>query len=445
MKSALEQIVNAVLYEGYILYPYRASSKKNQRERFTFGRVYPQAFSEKENGAEACAMQTECLFRAPGHQARLKITFGFLQPVMRNIGAMEKVPGKDAETEKVQFREVPLLEVAGNIFQAWTEAVERTVSIGVRDFSEATNISFTFPPTENREEIRNEEGQVAGVVVRRQEFLEGRIEARITQLQKDLFRICVRVTNLSDIEDLSARQKVLPHTFASSHFTLELENGQFLSLLETPPEFKTYAEGCKHIGCWPVLVGDKSADDRRTMLASPIFLYDYPEIATESVGEFFDGTEIDEMLALRVLTMSDEEKREIQTEEVSRRILERTNALTADDFLKLHGTMRDPTVLSEEFFNPGNPVRTVTAAGTELKHGDRVIIRPKRRADAFDLILSGKTAVIEAVEQDLEGQIHVAVVLESDPGGDLGIARQPGHRFFYCADEVEPLKTEAAA
>lgn len=441
MRSTLEQLVNAVLYEGYILYPYRASSKKNQRERFTFGRVYPQAFSEKENGAEACAMQTECLFQISGEQTRLNVTFGFLQPVMRTIGMMESVPSRDAETEHIQFQGIP------RPVQPWMESVERKVSIIVRDFPESANISFIFPPTESQEEIKDENGEIACVVMRRHECLEGQIEARFTKLQKDLLKICVRVVNRSAIEPaaLHVPQQVLLRTFASSHFTLELENGQFLSLLETPPEFKAYAQECENIGCWPVLVGDKSVNERGTMLASPILLYDYPEIAPESAGEFFDGTEIDEMLALRVLTLSDEEKREMRMEEFPRKILERTSALTANDFLKLHGVLREPRVLSEEFFNPGEPMQKVTAAVTRLKPGDRVVIRPKRRADALDLILSGKIAIIEAIEQDLEGQFHVAVVLENDPGHDLGVARQPGHRFFYGVDEVDPLKPEARA
>ena len=69
--------------------------------------------------------------------------------------------------------------------------------------------------------------------------------------------------------------------------------------------------------------------------------------------------------------------------------------------------------------------------GIELKKGDRVRIRPKKRADVMDMALNGKIAIIEAVEQDVEEQIHFALILEDDPGKDLGFMRQPGHRFFY--------------
>lgn len=447
MKSALEQIVNAVLYEGYILYPYRASSPKNQRQRFTFGRVYPQIFSEKENGAEPCAMQTECLFRARTESPRLKITLGFLQPIAREIGAFETILEKLPEDGAFRFQNVPQLEVAGKTFQAWMEAVERAVSTNVNNFDAPVGMSFVCPASENRESIQNENGGIAGVILRRHELLEGRIETKVTRLQDDLFRICARVVNLSSVnrDEIEKAENVLLRTFASTHFTLEAEGGEFVSLLEPPPELKAYAEDCKNIGCWPVLAGDKAAGDRKTILASPIILYDYPEIAPESAGEFFDGTEIDEMLALRVVTLSDAEKREMQGEEFSRRILERTSALEPNEFQRLHGTRRDLDAADESFFNPAQRLERVTVEGTEFKIGDRVVIRPKRRADAIDLMLSGKLAIIEALEQNVDGEVHLALVLENDPGLELGMARQPGHRFFYTPDEVEPARREEAA
>lgn len=75
----------------------------------------------------------------------------------------------------------------------------------------------------------------------------------------------------------------------------------------------------------------------------------------------------------------------------------------------------------------------------EFKQGDRVRLKPRARGDVFDLALAGKTAVIEAIEEDYEGHAHLAVVLDDDPGRDLGMLRQPGHRFFFSVEEVEPL------
>jgi len=85
-----------------------------------------------------------------------------------------------------------------------------------------------------------------------------------------------------------------------------------------------------------------------------------------------------------------------------------------------------------------NPVESFDANGVELRAGSRVILRPRQGGDVFDLALAGKAAVIEAIEQDYEGKFHFAVVLEDDPGMDLGMLRQPGHRFFFNPEEVEP-------
>jgi hydrogenase maturation protease len=191
-------------------------------------------------------------------------------------------------------------------------------------------------------------------------------------------------------------------------------------------------------------VGEEAQAQRDTMLSSPIILYDYPQIAPESVGGFFDGTEIDEMLTLRVLTMTENEKLEMrQVDEYARRILERTETVGAENLLKLHGTMREVKP-PEDFFQATTPLANVMAQGRELRAGDIVKIRPKNRADAIDMMLAGKTAMIEAIEQDAEGRIHLGLVVEDDPGKDLGLARQPGHRFFYGLDEIEPLREASA-
>ncbi|MGB7922561.1 MAG: hypothetical protein WCF57_04895 [Pyrinomonadaceae bacterium] len=85
------------------------------------------------------------------------------------------------------------------------------------------------------------------------------------------------------------------------------------------------------------------------------------------------------------------------------------------------------------------PVEGVRVGGVELKQGDRVRLRPRGRSDIFDIALAGQIAIIESIEQDYENKVHLAVVLEDDPGRDLGMLRQPGHRFFFSPEEVEPL------
>ncbi len=453
--TLLDQIVNAVLYEGYILYPYRPSSKKNRRERFTFGRIYPEAYSRAQNGAEPCVMQTECLVETSGPAATLEVSVRFLQPMPREIGA-PRGPVTEGNEIEPGFQIVPELRVDGELFQSWHEAVEREVQVagGVALRSDAKaesavaprRASFHFPAAKTTEPIRDRHGQVAGVMVRRHEAVAGMVEIGTAVLGANLLKVTVRIVNQTAVPAaaLADPEAVLMRTLASTHTILHVTGGAFVSLTAPPAEHQQAAAGCRNLGTWPVLVGEEAKQERDTLLSSPIILADYPRIAPESAGPLFDGTEIDEILTLRILTLSEEEKLEMRrVDEQARRLLERTEALTEDALRKLHGTMRPaPTgapVEFDDFFGAHTRLQGVTVGGVYLQAGARVRIRPKARADLIDMALAGQTAVVEAVEQDAEGRIYLAVVLENDPGKDLGLLRQPGHRFFYGVEEVEPL------
>jgi hydrogenase maturation protease len=263
-------------------------------------------------------------------------------------------------------------------------------------------------------------------------------------VEPDAAKIRVRISNQTPLrrELLENQEAVTLRTFASTHTVLHAAGGECISLLDPPGQYLEVAKACKQIGTWPVLVGDEKKAEHDLMLSSPIILYDYPKVAPESAGDLFDGAEIDEILTLRIRTMTDAEKSEMrQVDEHARRILERTENLAPADLLKMHGVMREvQRPADEQFFNPDKPLEEVTVRGVKLKAGDKVQIRPKKRADAMDIVLSGRVAIIESVQQDVEGEVHFALILEDDPGRDLGVMRQPGHRFFYGADEVEPLK-----
>lgn len=439
MKSPLlDQIVHAVLYEGYILYPYRPSSKKNQRERFTFGRVYPKIYSELEKGAEPCVNQTECLARVPADRTTLEVTVRFLHPIWREAGMMKG--------EKNTFEPVPELIRDGVIHQSWQEAVERevTVNVSLNGPSPAGHrcMWFSFPAMQELASIDTPSGDAPLALRRRQEALEGMIQVEAAPLDKGIFRITVQISNMTPISATKCgdQDAVLMRTFASTHTILYLTGGEFVSLLDPPAELKQAASLCNNLGTWPVLVGDEARSERHTMLSSPIILYDYPKVAPESAGAFFDATEIDEMLTLRVLTMTDREKFEMRNvDPFARQILERTEAMSKNGFLKMHGVMRDCKE-AEAFFNPTTPPPSIRVGGRPLRPGSTVRIHPKNRADAFDMMLEGKIAYVEAIEHDAEGKAHVAVVVEDDPGRDLGLARHPGHRFFYSTDEIEVLE-----
>jgi hypothetical protein len=89
--------------------------------------------------------------------------------------------------------------------------------------------------------------------------------------------------------------------------------------------------------------------------------------------------------------------------------------------------------------NDRRRVECIHVGPAEIRQGDRLRLRPRGRADILDLALAGMTATVEAIEQDYEGQVYLAVTVDDDPGKDLGALRQPGHRFFFRPDEVEPL------
>jgi hypothetical protein len=449
--STVDRIANAVLYEGYILYPYRASSCKN-RQRFTFGRVYPRAYGEAQSGAEPSAMQTECLLRSEGEMPDLEIRVRFLHPMTRAIGLLSapvrELPA-DIESESGSFLLVPELRIDDKLYQTWQEAVEREVRSSRQPLhalvTQPLSVRFSFVSSLTFDPIRDRQSQVIGAIIRRQQSVEGTIHIAVHPVGRKVFKVRVTVENhtpLSD-RDLDQQEEVLMRTFASTHTILESDRGEFFSLMDPPEAYAEASATCSNIGTWPVLVGEKDKGEAGTMLSSPIILYDYPEIASESPGEFFDGTEIDEILTLRVLTMTDQEKWEMsQVDEHARQILNRTEALPEEDFWKMHGTIRGSKFSSEGFFDPNTRLESVSVDGTDLRVGDRVQIRPQGRADVIDLALEGRIALIESIEQDAENRVYLALVLEEDPGKDLGMLRQPGHRFFYGLNEVEPVTTD---
>ena len=166
------------------------------------------------------------------------------------------------------------------------------------------------------------------------------------------------------------------------------------------------------------------------MLASPIILYDYPQIAPESPGLLFDSSEIDQLLILNTQLLTDEEKEEVRaTDPRASELLARAEAFSAADAALFRGRL-----LRED-----NPPESVTIAGAEVRPGSLVRLRPRGRADIFDLVLNGQIATVESIEQDFDERIQLAVTLQDDPGHDLGMARLPGHRFFFSPGEVEPL------
>lgn len=349
-RAIVDQVVAAVLYEGYILYPYRPSLKN--RQRWTFGGLCPRAYSEAHAGADPWGLYTECLVHGSPDTV-LDVSVGFLHLTERRIGRLAHPLADLPDHHDWPFELVEALRVNGTLHQAWQEAVERRVDVAGMTLGslvvEARLEGFRFPASRTREPLRDAEGQLQGVILREQEAIEGTVEIAAKQVDEGLFRIRTEVLNRSELENAwqVSRDAALLRGLVSTHAVLGVRRGEFLSLTDPPPAWRDVAAACRNVGAWPVLVGEPGQRD--TMLAAPIILYDYPQVAHESPGEFFDSTEIDELLTLRIRTLTDQEKQAMQgVDPRAAALLERAESMAREELMDLHGALRGLRPVEEE-------------------------------------------------------------------------------------------------
>jgi hypothetical protein len=295
-------------------------------------------------------------------------------------------------------------------------------------------------------------------------------------------RLRARLENRSAAAGLETRDDGLRSALIAAHLLIGVPGGRFLSMTD-PPEWATGAVAeCENTGTWPVLAGPEDCAD--LLLSSPVILYDHPEVAAESAGDLFDATEIDEILTLRTLALTDAEKREARsTDSRAADLLDRLDHLPPEMLDRMHGAIRylrsvpgqapgpgagrpgggrpggdepaggglddlgEPPVFTTPdtpWWDPGADSSVspdtdhVLVAGVRVARGSRVLMRPgSRRADAQDIFLAGREAQVEAVLQDVDGQVHLAVTPVDDPAADL--QRSHGRFLYFAPDEVEPL------
>ena len=433
-------MADAVLYEGYILYPYRASSQKNQ-SRWQFGVVMAPGYAAAEE-SEACVTRAECVLEHTG-QPSVTVLLRFLQVQRRT----------SAEGE-------------------WDEAVEREVEVT----AEAAALSGSGPGVRHAFTIEGGEDREDGVV-RRREPLAGAITVRAAEVPGPwrAVRLQVLVENRTELAVAPRhRDDALPTAFIAAHTILVVTGGDFISMTD-PPEWAAPAVAeCRNEGGWPVLADPDGG--RRVVLSSPIILYDHPELAAESPGELYDGTEIDEILTLRTLALSDAEKAEARaTDPRAAALLDRVESMDPQTMARLHGTIRSlrpvagqpggqpagqPDPLAAGDAGPVDPgpvpmpdapwwdpeadasvspdTDSVTIGGREVSRGSRVVLRPgARRADAQDMFLVGRLAEVQAVLHDVDDTPYLAVSLAGQPDEDIRIAH--GRFLYFMTDEVEPV------
>jgi len=302
--------------------------------------------------------------------------------------------------------------------EPWSEAVERSI-----DTDELALAALCQKP--RRVELLLEASRtVADGVERRGEALRAVLDVAATRLEVGLFRLTVCIENTTDdVAEALDRGRAELAALVSTHTLLTCRDGCFVSQVDPPADVAAHARACRSEGVWPVLLGDEQTAS--VMLSSPIILPDYPQIAKASPGDLFDATEIDEILSLRIRTLSEEEREEaLATDPRAREIVERSEALGEEELLALHGVC----ALSKR----------EEAAQRVFEPGDAVVLRPRAGGDVLDLALRGEAATVLAREQDVDGRVYYTVTVDADPGRDLGALGQPGHRFFFGADELEP-------
>ena len=438
--DAVRSIADAVLYEGYILYPYRASSQKNQ-SRWQFGVVMAPGYAATDP-SERTFTQAECVLTHTG------------QPVVRVL---------------LRFLQVQRRTTEGS-GQGWDEAVEREIEVtadAAALLSDGVVEEFAIPGGQEREPLDEPDGPHGTgprYAVRRREPLAGAVSVRAIEVPGPwrAVRLEVRVENRTAVSPVPQRREdALPSALIAAHTIISVSGGEFISMTDPPIWAQPAVAECQNEGGWPVLADPGGG--RQVVLSSPIILYDHPELAAESPGELYDGTEIDEILTLRTLALSDEEKAEARaTDPRAAALLDRVESMDAETMARLHGTIRSlrpaagqpggadhsgaeqaaPWWDPEADASVSPDTDTVTINGQQISRGSLVRLRPgARRADAQDMFLVGRLAEVQAVLYDVDDNPYLAVSLAGQPDEDLRIAH--GRFLYFSTDEVEPGEAPA--
>jgi hypothetical protein len=394
MNSSIEDLVRSLLFEGYALYPYTPGVKNATPT--PFGIVYPPAYAEAQPAAFSM-LRLEAVVEA-GPDARLSGTVLFLQATGERHEATER---------SLELGPVTLADLArGPLREA-----------------------FGFPMDDGE--------------------LRGRVAMRAEPLSADLARIRLCVHNETEIPDAeeASRGEALRRGLVSTHPLLEVERGRFISPLERHGAEGEAALANEPVNTFPVLVGDQDA----AVLGAAIVLPDHPELAPESLGNLFDNTEIEEALLLHVHALSDDERDQIAGQDPAvREMIERAESTTGDEIMGLHGrlTYTEPEA-DQQIAGSGGPPKPppgldqiqgekeIAAAGTTVRLGDKIVLRPGTEGDVYDKILHGRTATVERIYRGYDERIYLGVTVDDDPGQEL--LRETGRFLFFFADEVEPV------
>ncbi len=448
-------IADAVLYEGYLLYPYRASSSKN-RSRWQFGVVGPPGAFDAGIG-EDDTLSAQFLIDG---DSEVSLVVRFLQLQHRRA---ERAAGDG------RFEPVDELTSGLQSWVTWDEAVECELTYGPFDLADLVEPRTVEVAVADGEDVEPVEG---GRLIRSRAAIRAELGI-VVERDGALNRVSVTVQNTG--AQAADKDSAIATSLIGTHVIAEVVGGEFVSLLEPPDPAIGAVSRCRRHRCFPVLAGKPG--ERDLLLISPIILYDHPEIAEQSEGALYDSCEIDEILTLRVMTMTDEEKAQARaTDPLAAAIIDRCDSMSPEAMQQLHGILRNPhqpgldgdaprfDELDDQMRSAGlipevpegvdwwDPladkavrpdIDAVLVNGVRVSAGSRVRLRPSRRADAQDIFFAGRSARVVSVHEDVDGEQYVGVIVEDDP--EVEMPDSYGRYLYFAPDEVEPLETRVVS
>jgi hydrogenase maturation protease len=429
-------VADAVLFEGYLLYPYRASAQKN-RLRWQFGVLTPD-----DDGSEPTRNRTECLFEPTTAAGDLHLRLRFLQVQARTPQTPDGTPVAELVVDDVRHLR-------------FEEGVPRQVDavLAVADLLDGeVVIPIRMPAQTATEELRDATGAPAGLVERQCWDVQGRIVVSLTDVAGPylVHRLRLDVANDGSCRSRAPREEVLRSSLIAAHTVVAARPGSFLSPVDPPEWAKVATKELVNQHTWPVLAGP--ADRADLLLSSPIILADHPQLAPESTVDLFDGLENDEILTLRTMVLTDAEKAEARaTDPRAAGIIDAVEAMPPEILERLHGAIRsmkpavpgpDRPADRQPWWDPGQDAAvdpdtdSALVGGVEVARGSAVVLRPGRSSDAQDRFLDGMRATVQAVVHDVDGGVHVAVSVDGDPAAEMQLAH--GRFRYFRPDELEP-------
>ena len=385
MAEQLEHLLDSLLWEGYALYPYTPGATKNATPT-PFGIVYP-----------------------PAYAAALESTFDHL--LLRCT--------LEARADAVLQAELRFLISDGDRNRGTAQRLELPgVMVGALAAADGD-------PVAKEATIESASGSILVVGM----------QLSAAQRQPDVYELELLIENRTAVPAGLDRAAALTRSLISTHPVLRIAGGRFRSPLER--EYDS-------VNTFPVLASETGD----ALIGAAIVLPDHPQIAPESRGSLFDATEIEEALLLHMRALSDGERAEIERggDPELLAMLARADEARPEEIIALHGRseLRDPVTLTPPSEPPGlhDPragEAIVDVAGKTFRQGAKVVIRPGPDADFHARMLTGRLATIERIFTAYDGQVHLGVTVDDDPGQEL--MRETGRYLYFFEPELEVVTT----